>query len=244
MRAVFTIILLIWSNIVSAGAMETQIPTNVSVYGGQLVTELRNNWSNMPNPVVMFSLIEQESCVKLTSARCWGPTSRLYTKWDNGNAREEGAGLAQLTRAWKPNGRLRMDTLSDLARKYPELRELNWSNVYDRPDLQMRAMVILYKENYEKLKGVSDVTERLRFATSAYNGGLKDVYADMRLCGLSKGCDAAVWKGNVETHSQKSMKILYGGKSARVINREHNVHIHEKRLCKYADIFNNLKGKQ
>jgi hypothetical protein len=60
-----------------------------------------------------------------------------------------------------------------MKRKYPkDLYELNWNSVYDRPDLQIRTMILMSKANYSLFL---DTKEPLAFADSAYNGGVGDV---------------------------------------------------------------------
>jgi len=87
------------------------------------------------------SLIEHESCISLTHKRCWEPTSRLKTQ------REEGAGLGQLTRTYRKDGTIRFDSLTDMRNRYREsLKELTWKNVYQRPDLQIRAITLMSRE--------------------------------------------------------------------------------------------------
>ena len=55
----------------------------------------------------------------------------------------------QITRAYRADGSLRFDALEELRTRYKtELYELNWHNIYTRPDLQIRAGILKSKENY------------------------------------------------------------------------------------------------
>jgi len=138
-----------------------------------------------------------------------------------------------------------MDTLTHLVRKFPnQLSELTWQNVYKRPDLQMKAGLLLWKDNYERIKrvygkGMPEV-ELIAFTDAAYNGGYGGVRNDMRQCTATKGCNPKLWFGNVERTCTKSKRLLYGHKNACDINREHVRRIFFKRLAKYY-ILNDLK---
>jgi hypothetical protein len=137
--------------------------------------------------------------------------------------REEGAGLFQITRAYRADGSLRFDALDELRSKYrSELYQLNWYNIYSRPDLQMRAGILKLKENYEIFKPyAANTLEALAFADAAYNGGINGVNTERRACVLTKGCDASKWFGHTEKLCLKSKVALYGNRSACDINRHH-----------------------
>lgn len=177
-------------------------------------------------------LIEHESCLNLRHSRCWSPTSELKT------SREQGIGLGQLTRTWRPDGSIRFDVVTELANKYrTHLKGLSWTTVKQRPDLQMRAMVLLWEESFRKLHMVKDIEQRYAMADSAYNGGLGSVLNDRRLCSLKKDCDPQVWFDNVELTSNKSRKVLYANRSAFDINRHHVRDVIYTRRPKYDKYF-------
>ena len=138
--------------------------------------------------------------------------------------------MGQLTRAWREDGSLRFDSLQESRRRWPkELGELSWNNVYTRPDLQIRTMILMSRANYSLFL---DTHEPLAFADSAYNGGVSDVRRSRVACNISKTCDPKYWFGHVELHNVKSRKVLYANRSARDINNHHvydvlNVHIHK-----------------
>lgn len=213
------------------------IPDKALKYIPIVIKEVDTVLPGFPLPPYFLALAEHESCVSLKSSRCWSPTSRLKTK------REEGAGLFQLTRTWR-NGKTRFDTLSDLVKQHPkQLGDLSWRNVYDRPDLQIKAMLFLYKSNYSKIskKGVPLITDRLAFSDMAYNGGYGRVLKDRRRCGLSKGCNPSIYFNNVEKYCTASKKKLYGNRSACDINRHHVRDVLTKRIKKYTEYYlNNL----
>lgn len=189
-----------------------------------------------PRPAAIAALAEQESCIHLTHSRCMDQMSRLKTH------AEEGAGIFQLTRTWRSDGSIRFDTLTELSNRYrQELRELTWSTVYQRPDLQIRAGILLVRENYRAFPEVGSDTERLKFAINAYNGGRRDLNRARTACGLAKGCDPGIYFDHVERYSVKSKNNLSGlNRSAYVINREHSRNIWFLRLPKYEAIWDSI----
>lgn len=187
-------------------------------------------------PYYFPALIEHESCISLSHSKCWSPSSRLKT------AREEGAGLGQLTKAYRADGTLRFDMLTSLSTQYKsELGLLTWKNVYTRPDLQIKAIVLLYRESYKSLWSVKDPYERLKFADAAYNAPLSSVHKRRTTCGLRKDCDPQKWFGNAETTCGLSTKVIYGTRSACDINNNHVVDVFNIRLPKYKKYDSLLK---
>lgn len=170
----------------------------------------------LPSMSYFPALIEHESCISLTHSRCWSSISELRT------AREQGLGLGQLTRAFNADGSVRFDALTDMRRRYAsELSEMSWNNLRNRPDLQIRTIVLMVRESYIRLAGVKYPNERLAMTDAAYNGGAGGVLKERTACGLAAGCDPNYWFGNVELFCMKSRKPLYGGRSACDINRHH-----------------------
>lgn len=182
---------------------------------------------------MLAALIEHESCISLTHSRCWNPKSRLKT------AREEGAGLGQITRAYNKDGSLRFDALAELRQKYPlELGEWNWYNVYTRPDLQIRAVVLKMRDNYNYFKTETVVPmEAYAFADAGYNGGNSGVIKERRACIMISGCDPNKWFGHVEKYCMKSKVALYGQRSACDINRHHVTDVLKTKGNKYKPFF-------
>lgn len=183
-----------------------------------------------PKRYLIASLVEHESCISLTHSRCWDATSRLKT------AREEGAGLFQITRAYRSDGSIRFDALDELRTKYKsELYQLNWLNIYSRPDLQIRAGILKSKENYNLFeKYAANTNEALAFADAAYNGGVTGVNNERRACLMTKGCDPSKWFGHTEKLCLKSKTALYGTRSACEINRWHVQDVLKIRSHKYS----------
>lgn len=226
---VFCVLLLVFAPRAHAEAM----PPNAVTYLPMLKAEQVRGWPDHPAPSVLASLIEQETCISLKHSRCWSPAAKLKTD------REEGAGFGQITRAYSAGGGIRFDTI-DVARALdPGLAALTWSNVYSRPDLQMRALVAMNHDCFRKItRLVEDTGARLAFCDAAYNGGWGGMQEERRACYLAKGCDAQRWFGNVELHCLKSKVKWKGyGASACDINRDHVENVINKRRPKYKPFF-------
>lgn len=207
------------------------IPTNAYVLRPMVVKEVDTHFPDIPNRSYVPALIEHESCIHLRHKNCWSPKSRLKTK------REEGAGLSQITRAYNKDGSIRFDSLSDLRNRHRKyLGELTWDNVYQRPDLQIRGLVLMTKDNYGRLYDVGNSFERLAMADAAYNGGLGGLLRERRQCSLVKGCNPSIWFKNVELYCLKSKKVLYGNRSACDINRNHVLDTLKVRMPKYEGL--------
>lgn len=209
----------------SPRAHAATLPDGFGQYGHILKAEQAKYWPDHPRVPLLAALIEQESCVSLKSPRCWNPSARLKSD------REEGAGMGQITRTYRADGSLRFDSLTDLKTQYAaDLGEWSWSNVYARPDLQLRAVVILSRDSAKPFKTTASW---LQFGDAGYNGGVAGVQKERRACGLTIGCDPGQWFGHVEKHCLKSRQPLYGGKSACDINREHVYNVFTIRVKKY-----------
>ncbi len=204
-----------------------ELPPGALKYGPMLKTEQMRYWSDHPDPAILGALVEQESCVSLKSARCWNPAAKLKTD------REEGAGMGQVTRAYRADGSLRFDTLTDLSKRYAPLADWSWDNAYTRPDLQLRAVVLLSKESAAPFRAAPAMLE---FGDAAYNGGIGGVQRERRACQMTKGCDAGKWFGHVEAHCLKSRQPLYGSRSACDINRLHVTNVIHVRRAKYVPL--------
>lgn len=192
-----------------------EIPKNAERYLPLVAAEVKEHWPDAPTVAYAPSLIELESCITPTHKRCWSPTSELRTP------REQGLGLGQLTRAWRADGSLRFDALSDARRRFPQLRELSWTTLRDRPDLQIRTLVLMSRDTWEVLRVVSNPWDRLAMTDAAYNGGLGGLQSERRACQIASDCDPQKWFGNVERYCLKSKAALYAGRSPCDINRHH-----------------------
>jgi hypothetical protein len=207
-------------------AQAAQVPPGYLTYGPILKAETEKYWPDHPDPAALAALVEQESCVSLKSPRCWNPSARLKT------SREEGAGMGQITRAYRADGSQRFDALTEIRDKYPTpLGSLSWSNVYSRPDLQLRALVLKSRDSAAPFKAT---VGWLHFGDAAYNGGIAGVQKERRACVLAKGCDPGQWFNHVERYCLKSKQPLYDGRSACDINREHVKNVFKVRRAKYV----------
>jgi hypothetical protein len=210
-------LLFVFSSRAHAQDVRTYVPAGAYTYAPVLKAEQLRIWADHPSPSMLGSLVEQESCISLKHYRCWNPGARLKTE------REEGAGLGQVTRATRADGSIRFDALAAARQLDPSLAEWSWSNVYKRPDLQLRAIVVMNRDCDRRLKRmVADPYARLQLCDAAYNGGWSGMQQERRACGQKAGCDPQRWFGHVEKVCLKSKVRWKGyGKSACEINREH-----------------------
>lgn len=128
--------------------------------------------------------------------------------------------------------------MQEIKDKHKELRDLSWSNVYTRPDLQLRAIVLKMKDNYQYYVRYTDKENALAFADAAYNGGIGGLDKERRACKISGRCDPTRWIGNVELFCMKSKTAIYGQRSACDINRHHVKDVLITRAPKYKKFFN------
>lgn len=216
---------------VRAQDVRTYVPAQARLYLPVLAAEQRAHWPAHPSPELLAALVEHESCISLKHSRCWNPKSRLMSP------REEGAGFGQITRAYRANGSLRFDALQEMRDRHPALREWSWQNVYSRPELQLRALVLMSRDNFKAIaRLVAEPQAALAFADAAYNGGLGGVQNERRACGMKAGCDPQRWFGHVEHVCLKSRAALYGGRSACDINRHHVKDVLLVRAPKYRGL--------
>lgn len=225
----FAVVVYAFGSSAHAADVRTYIPAQAYTYAPALKAEQQRFWPAHPDPALLAGLVEQESCISLTHARCWNPASRLKT------AREEGAGLGQITRAYRADGSERFDALAEMRGAHPELAGLTWANVYQNPGLQLRAIVLKVQDDYKALAVVGNPITRLEFSDAAYNGGRRGVMDERRACGLKAGCDPQKWFGHVEMVCLKSKAALYG-RDACVINREHVTYVSKVRSAKYRGL--------
>jgi hypothetical protein len=212
--------------------VNTYIPLGAITYKLTVQEEIERNYPKLVEYNYVPALIEHESCISLTHKRCWNPTSQLKT------SRETGAGLGQITIAYREDGSVRFDKLKELRDTYrSELKDLTWDNVYKSPGLQIRALVLLLKQDNNRLRGIEDEEERLNFTDAAYNGGIGGVFKEQRACGLALNCNSQIWFGNVEKYCMKSNKALYGTRSACDINRAHTRNVMLEKLPKYKHYY-------
>lgn len=224
--AIVGVLLLVFSNTATSGTIPERARAHLPVLSGLI----DQHWPTIPMRHYPAGLAEHESCISLTHSRCWSPTSRLKTQ------REEGAGIGQITRAYRPDGSLRFDALAEMRARHPALRDLSWDNVYQRPDLQLLALVLKVRDDFQALGSVRDPMQRLAMADAAYNGGIGGLHAERRACGLTAGCDPQQWWGHVERTCLKSRAALYGKRSACDINRHHVHDVLKVRAPKYAGL--------
>ena len=212
--------------------VKTFIPTKAVTYLPLVKQEATRIMPDFTTPWYFGALIEHESCISLKHSRCWSPTSQLLSK------RERGAGLSMLTIAYNADGSTRFDSLTDLRRaNMRELKELSWNNILERPDLQIRSLILMTKSNYSIFREVDDPYQRLAMTDVAYNAGASRVKKNRLQCSLAKHCDPDIWFDNVEKHCTASKKPMYAGRSACDILTHHPRDTMMTRMPKYYPYF-------
>lgn len=189
--------------------------------------------ANPPKIEALGGQIEKESCIHLKHKKCWDPTSKLST------SKELGVGFGQITKAYTKTGAVRFDALAELRSKHPaHLSELTWGTIQSRPDLQIRAIILKMRDNYERYKNTEDP---YTFALVSYNGGTGGLDKERRACKLSSTCNPNIWYANVERFCLKSRKVLYSVDSPCDINRKYPREIQERstKYIPYITVFRN-----
>lgn len=189
----------------------------------------------LKSPWVVAAIIDHETCPGYKSSKCWSPFAELR------NSREHGLGLLQMTRTWNADGSIRFDNIRNLRNKYPvALGELDWDTYKHRVDLQLRSGTILFYEEYQRLRYVTDESNRLHMSRSAYNGGGGRVAQARSKCKLITNCNTQIWYDNVEKHLPQSRTPIknYGNRSPYEINT-HYVKDTGRRLNKFKPYFTN-----
>jgi hypothetical protein len=183
------------------------LPKLAALYAPILAAQIAAMWPTMPLPSTLGAQVEQETCVSLTSPRCWNPRTELKTD------REYGFGLGQLTVTPKFNN-------FEAAKGWDKsLKNWMWEDRFD-PKMQLAALVAYDRNLFNSIKFASTPEDRLQFTFSAYNGGLGGVINDRHVCMATKGCDPGKWFGNVELTSLKARTAVKGyGQSFYQINR-------------------------
>lgn len=205
------------------------IPPQSEPYLPVLSKQVQELMPAFQTPEYFGALIEHESGCPSIKKMCWNPKARLKS------VREEGAGLGQITRAYREDGSIRFDALEEVRKLDPRgLNELRWDTVYERPDLQIRSMVLMSRQNWNRVgKLTADKHFQLYMTDLSYNAGFGRVLNDRRGCSLQPWCDPNKWHGNVEKTCTASTKPLYGTRSACDISRHHVHDVVDVRMNKY-----------
>jgi hypothetical protein len=204
------------------------VPANAHQHLPTLRQALNGYWPTMPRREVLAGQIEKESCITLQHSRCWSTTSRLKS------AREEGAGLPQITRTYRADGSIRFDALAEMKAAHPvELRNLTWENVYRSPREQIAVIVLKNRDNWATFRNMGDPESRLYATIKSYNRGVGGVTAEIKRCAATAGCDPRRFVGHVGKICTASRQPLYGNRSACDISLAYPFDVVDKRSVKY-----------
>lgn len=242
---IFLVVVIMVTTRAEAQNVKTYIPPQAFEYRDGLYDEIQAMLPELPDYNIMGALIEHESCISLKHSRCWSATSVYSTK------REHSVGFFQIAKAYRPDGTVRMDTLRDLKRIYTtSLKEATWTNLHQRPDLQMKAGMGLQLTNWNSLRAVKDPNDRQMFLPMAHNSGVGTVNKQRRACSLATNCNPDKYFDNVENHCTRSKipRPEWGGRSVCDVSRDHGRDVLKTRLPKYQQQYFNdeyfkTKGK-
>lgn len=232
-------IFLMWANAGFAQNVKTFIPERGKLLIPSMLEEQKKYFPEATELAYLPALAEHESCISFKHSKCMNPEAELLT------SREQGNGFFQLTRAWKKDGSVRFDSLEGMRNKYhAELKELSWTTIKTRPDLQIRAATLMVRDTYRRYSIIKDDYARYHFTDNDYNGGARDVQRARIACNLAEGCDSQVWFENTERYSPKSAVIMPGyGRSPKQISLHHTNDVIHNRLPKYKTYVNSLMEK-
>lgn len=224
--------LLLFSSLCYAQSVKTYIPPQALQYKDLYSLNQQQFFPKLTSPSYFMALTEHESCISLKHSRCWNPSAKLQS------SRELGIGLSQLTKTYREDGSIRFDTLTELKERHKQhLSELSWMTIEKRPDLQIKAMYLLTRDNYVRIVKAKTEEDRWFMTDAAYNGGYGSIQKRRTKCSLTKGCDPNVWEGNLSEHCPMSSKPLYGKRSACDINNQHVFDVFYNRKPKYDKLF-------
>jgi len=212
----------------------TYIPAGAHQYAPLLAAQQGIVWPQMPEPWTLGGLVEQESCVTLTSRRCWDPRAELRT------SREYGFGFGQITTAYRADGSVRFNKFQELVAAHPNLRDWAWEDRYN-PKYQLTAIIDMCLGLWRRIPPAATVDDHLAFMLSSYNGGVSGLLQDRVLCSHTSGCDSGRWFGNVAGTSLKSKlpQPAYGEQSWFSINRTYVKNVMVIRRGKYRVFWSN-----
>jgi hypothetical protein len=202
-----------------------------------LVEQIQRKWPDMLRPSFLAAQIEQETCISLSSSKCWTSRAELHTKY------EWCVSFGQFTIAYDKYGKERFNAFEDVKKLDRELLQWNFADRYNER-FGMIAFVVRMLSEFNWVTGAKDFVNQHAFSVSAYNGGRGGVLQDRRLCAATKGCDPNVWYGNVERTSYKSKVAKAGyGQSFFQVNRGYVNNVQNVRSHKYDLYFKEIFGR-
>lgn len=222
-RSLVTLGIILLFGMICTMAKANGLSKNAVTYLPVLKSAINETWPDMPNPHYLAGLIELETGGK------WSPKTETPLSV---RQFERGVGFGQATMTPK------MDSLTDLSRRHPELSGWNWGATLYDPRYQMLGVVLMNRDNYKRITNTRTEYDHAAMMLAAYNGGLGGLIVDRKICHAIEWCDPSRWIGNVALTSKKSSRARPGYKfSAVEINRQYPFQIMEVRSEKYKKWF-------
>ena len=222
-RLLITVLLAVLAPLALAANVATTIPARAFDHLDTFRAETAAIWPGIPDRAYPLALAEHESGCFSMPTKCMNPASSFKT------TRERACGLGQVTEVYG-----RFDKLAELVHRYPaHLGGWTWANCATRPDLQVRAMLLMLRSESQALASVHGTDDALRMLSSSYNGGPGMLAKERRACSLTAGCDATRWAGHVERVCLRGKRVIPGTRfTACEINRRHAADV-ATRMAKY-----------
>jgi hypothetical protein len=181
-----------------------------------LSDQIAQVWPDAPFPAVFGGQVDKETCSTMQSKKCWNPEAENKPK----KRKEYGFGFGQITITD------RFNRFEEITRLDPILKKWKYENRFD-PHNQLRALIVVDKLEFTRIKDAIDDLERTAFMLSAYNGGGAGLINDRKYCQQFEKCNYRIWFGHVEKYSRKART------SSKAYNKSH-FHINREYV---SDIF-------
>ena len=187
-----------------------------------LKTEIETFWPTLAPREFIAGVIDQESN--------WKAAAALRTD------REWGCGLGQFTVAYKADGSVRFDALTETKRLDKSLRDWDWKDC-GNVQFQLRATVLKLKVNNRNCSILMVGGREINACNgSQYNGGAGNTAKRIRLCRMDKNCDPTLWYGHLEKQCGQSNVKAHGyGESFCQINSKYPARV-EARMVKFQGL--------
>jgi hypothetical protein len=200
--------LMVWCPSVQAKQPIKKLPGDAAIYLPILVSEIDTYWPNLYPREYMAAKIDQESN--------WKVNAHLRTQ------REHGCGFGQFTIAYRKDGSVRFDALSETKRLDKSLADWDWQDCTNAL-YQLRGTVLKTKSEERSCVAIMrDNINAKACGAAKYNGGAGSINKRVRFCRATPGCEPDLWTDNLEKQCpQSQVKVKGYGESFCEINSKY-----------------------